>query len=667
MGDSGGGRGQQWLAGIGVAVAVVSLGAAALLVVPVVDGFGRPTPQALGPSAEIFTPLIVPAPPPSGTLTGVVTDDSGRPLQGVHVNADGARLSSSGLTNRRGRYRIEVYAGPYRVSFGGPGGASYALEFHPDVPTSDLAELVTVEEGATTAVDAEVSPGARLSGRVFDATGRPVALRNSYAEIVHVEAWLPTRKGRRWTPLEEVRMDAGRYALTGLPPGRYRVRFDHPRIGTVYHPAATRPGTARHVRLSRGERVAGVDVRIPPPATLTGRVLSARGLPLAGVPILSWSRIHGVRMGAGSMWQMVDPRRTTTDADGRYAFTGLGTGTYTVSPGKAPPGDFLIGSPCRALHDESVRVDAGLPATRDLRAESRARARLHGVVTDQAGRPLPGVTVRAVSVSGTSCQRRTRTDPSGRYSLELFTGRYRVHFQPRRSGRSTFLPEYHDDARRREADTLRLPAWGARVDAALTEGGRISGRLTTLDGTPLSEVLLHLEGAGDRMPLIRPEPSGRFSWEGVPLGTSVVAIYPSITAGQVVDTPDLYVAGEAVVVTSGAATKVTIQPGRHVRLGRINLDVGGVLSGRVTDRRGRPVRWTRVVAQRRAPDGTWRRFAGEQTGWRGRYEIRGLSAGVFRLEIGDPDMPEGSTVVADELELDSGDVVRGIDLVVARP
>lgn len=454
-------RTELWLVAAGLSVLAVCVVALAVLVASVVRA---PDPVRPAELAGISGPA--PEPDPPGAIEGVVTDATGGPVARVRVTVHGRLTGESVLpggsswdrTDARGGYRITVPAGSYRISFGGPGGASYALEHHPDVATFEQAADVEVGSGEEVEVDAEVEPGARLAGRVLDSTGRPVRGSQRYVsvETERLEGWVSVVSGR-------VGRD-GRWSLAGLPAGRYRVSYDDRRSGTVFHPAATRPGRARLVALAVGGERGGVDLRVPPPARLTGRVLSADGRPLPGVLVSVATGQMPVRSGAQTLWVPTGHAQTTTDASGHYEFAALPGGSYTL----------WAGSAYRVLCDDTgfrpvgLRVDGGRDTTHDVRAV--ARTTLSGTVSGKDGAPLAGVAVQAKGVGDNHCEGWTRTDAAGSYELTVFVGDYRLKFNPGRRARpAQHLPEYHRDAAGAAGSTTVRLRGPRRIDAVLED------------------------------------------------------------------------------------------------------------------------------------------------------------------------------------------------------
>jgi hypothetical protein len=123
-----------------------------------------------------------------------------------------------------------------------------------------------------------------------------------------------------------------------------------------------------------------------------------------------------------------------------------------------------------------------------------ATGSISGTVTSASTHAgLAGVEVCAVEelyVGGSerSC---VFTGPTGAYAIDsLVEGTYRVHFWPRHGSGLNYLPEYYEHKDFWNYDPVSVGATATTgVDAELTEGGSIEGRVTSeLDGTPLGGV-----------------------------------------------------------------------------------------------------------------------------------------------------------------------------------
>jgi hypothetical protein len=206
--------------------------------------------------------------------------------------------------------------GHYRVALDGPGrflvvAASGSLPPH----------AVTVPVGSGPARhDVRLAGGSGVRGSVRDAGGHgvegvTVSLIDTDGDVVATG-----RSG-----------DTGRFALTGVPEGRYTLAA----AGEDVDPVAT----GIHIP-SAG--TAAQDLRLPQRARLTGRVTAASdGLPVARA-LATLIDSDGAVVGS----RLAGP-------DGTFAFDGLASGSYTLATSGYPPVATVVAlEPGRVTHSD---------------------------------------------------------------------------------------------------------------------------------------------------------------------------------------------------------------------------------------------------------------------------------------------------------------------------
>jgi phage baseplate assembly protein gpV len=237
----------------------------------------------------------------------------------------------------------------------------------------------------------------------------------------------------------------------------------------------------------------------------------------------------------------------------------------------------------------------GLPA-QSLAAGS-GTASIEGVVT-QAQPPkggIEGVCVEAIPVgSGTGAFAETKAD--GSYKLEgLKAGSYEVFFANCFGGAVNVLPRWWDEqSKASKAEELTLAEGEKRtgVDAAMSPGGEIAGRLLNGKGTPLSGVCVTAfnpegseegtftfgESSANGEYLLPALQTGRYIVEYFPCGTNVLGAYYDASSESHRTT------------SSGAASSVMVEAGTAtVELAEVSLEAGAELEGTLTDSEGAPV------------------------------------------------------------------------------
>ena len=163
--------------------------------------------------------------PAGGTISGRITSPGGAGLSSVCVESDpvrGGGLAGFTTTGSDGRYALPgLEPGPYRVFFDTTADCDSSQDglvpqWYPDAASRARATIVTVRAGATTpGISATLQADGGISGTVTAASGgRPLT------GICVRAIPLTAGRGASFTVT-----GGGRYSLTGLAPGRYRVRF----------------------------------------------------------------------------------------------------------------------------------------------------------------------------------------------------------------------------------------------------------------------------------------------------------------------------------------------------------------------------------------------------------------------------------------------------------
>ena len=228
------------------------------------------------------------------------------PLAGVKVVIEGGGKIFRAETDASGKYSAGgLPPGEYAVRAELPGELA---------PNGDPDKIRVVERGCGVASVFARADG-RLSGRVFDAAGRPaakVSLRLS--DAARGETYFRGYTNYATTDSE------GRYEFKGVPEGRYvlRLRFDGDATDSgrpfpvVYHPNAGDAARATVITIGEGEKVEGYDLHLSPlPAerTIEGVALYPDGAPAANVRVTYTADLPYLDVGYGA----------EADSAGRFA------------------------------------------------------------------------------------------------------------------------------------------------------------------------------------------------------------------------------------------------------------------------------------------------------------------------------------------------------------
>ncbi len=223
-----------------------------------------------------------------GRITGAVTRTvGGAAIEGIEVCASAVHGEGFGCakTKADGTYIISGLAGgDYDVmffsSFGS--GLDFIAQYYNDVSSSKDAEAVVVSApGATPNIDAKLEAGARVEGRVTDAS------TGTALEGVFVCA--STGSGEISLGQCAFTNSSGEYTISGLASGGYKVEFNASKSYVVqYYNGKSVLGEAEVVSVTAPDTRSGIDAAMQststPPANTTAPVIS--GTPIIGSTLL---------------------------------------------------------------------------------------------------------------------------------------------------------------------------------------------------------------------------------------------------------------------------------------------------------------------------------------------------------------------------------------------
>jgi len=185
------------------------------------DGDGNPDPVTV--SDGLNTPgidIVLEDPPPTGAITGTVTEEGDGPIADLLVYADDYDTDQGmgeGNTDPTGVYTITgLPSGNYRVgTCSDCTGLDYANEYYDNVLDRHMATQVEVVAPQTTGgIDFVLSQGGAISGWVKDEDGNPITTADINAGPATGEPW-----GSGTREIDST----GAYTITGLLPGSYKV------------------------------------------------------------------------------------------------------------------------------------------------------------------------------------------------------------------------------------------------------------------------------------------------------------------------------------------------------------------------------------------------------------------------------------------------------------
>jgi hypothetical protein len=425
-----------------------------------------------------------------------------------------------------------------------------------------------------------------------------------------------------------------------------------------------------------GDVRTGIDAVLDLGGKITGQVTAAVG----GAPVEDVS-VYAYTSTTSADWDYVG-YSATTDASGLYTITKLLSGTYYLK--FDPSGlDYLVqyynNKPTLASADAiSVTFGALVP---NINAALKSGSKITGRVTAAgSGTPLEDVDVTVYSHRCTCycsyvSMGSATTNASGFYTVTgLLAGSYQVEFDPENPGASAvYVGEYYNDKTSlstADAVVVADSSTTSGIDAALTLGGQITGRVTaTVGGSPLKDVGVSADGSNNSYyGSSLTDATGVYTITGLGAGSYRVEFDPSgasdVYLSEYYNNKSTWGTADLVNVTSG-----TVTPNINAA-----LDRGGQITGQVTAADGgAPLEDVKVIVY------TSNGWTSVWTNASGVYTTTGLTTGNYRLFFSTQDAygvtqdyvdeyydNKSTLAAADAIAVTAPNVVSGKNAVLAR-
>lgn len=476
-----------------------------------------------------------------------------------------------------------------------------------------------------------VAGGGSISGTVVSAaTGEPVA-----------RARVSLTSGALATPRVVLTDGTGVFRFRALPAGTFALTVTRTGYAPQYF-GRTASGTtlAPAIQLAAGQQLAGVALPLALAGVIAGRVLDEDGAPLAGATVEAQARREE------SPQALATVATAQTDDRGEFRLIGLAAGQYFVrafDPAFANAGD--ESGPLRfapTYHPgvvmpqdaRPVTVGPGKEAARiEFKLQFVRPAAVSGRIFTAEGRRLLTGAVIMTGTGNTPTAAVASEDvllfPDGRFVFQRVPpGRYVLRGRGETEGGGVTL-----------FATFLVAVEGRNVDNValqLTRGAVVEGSVELL--SPRTERVPARSALRVRAPFIDGtsfgdavtgdvDSGGRFQIRGLMPGAHVIMVEGLVEPWTL----------ERVMVRGQNLTDapLDVESGEHVRDVRIIVsDAASQVAGIVRDRRGVPMVGATVIACAESAR-FWtpgnRRLRTIRSGFDGRYEIRGLPAGDYRL------------------------------------
>jgi Carboxypeptidase regulatory-like domain len=272
----------------------------------------------------------------------------------------------------------------------------------------------------------------------------------------------------------------------------------------------------------------------------------------------------------------VDEPCASSDSNGEYVVAVHAAGPYKVvfnASGRGPKYATQYYAGKSALSEaDPVSVTAGI-VTGSINGSLQPAGEITGTVSDaKTGAVVKGA--RACALKGAEEVRCGMSDFFGNYSIgSLASGSYRVKFPGGLNGGSGYATQYYKGKLSlSEADSVSVSGGSTapRIDAALTPGGQITGKVTNDANGPLEEVEVTVQEAtgGTTCVCAFTNSTGEYAITGLDSGTYKVGFSSSGNyLSQYFNGKSSVSEADGVLVAAGATTAgidATLKPGGQI-------------------------------------------------------------------------------------------------------
>ncbi len=486
--------------------------------------------------------------PEPGSISGLVTDVLGRPLEGIEVSirvVDGIGGSYVAITDAAGRYtRDDLPQEVYRVMTNRSkvDGNVYASSHFGEAEPS-LINLFSGDDLRD--LDMTVNALAKVTGRVTDANGEP--LRSISVGDAQTD-------------------DEGNYELF-LPAGEHLLLYRTHAIESYfpeYWEDASTPSDATPIVVELDETYPGFDVQLSLGGSITGTVTDELGQPL-----------HGVFVSAEDPFENFVGQGATTRTDGTFEIRRLRAEPHVIR-------FFRSGYELQGIEptidvepDAEVRVDATLMLV--------SGGAIVGTVLDSSGDPVDDVAITLSNSFGPLLETTTAGDGSYRFD-GVQSGTYRIDLNP--------VAPYLDTS-----VALVQVVEGADntvIDVQLDREAKLSGRILTEAGEPVLNARVEVVGSDSSKQAVT-NSEGMYEVSGLTAGTHNLRVANSMaresaTAPQIVD--EWYLDAK----TQALSAPITLSDGDEVADLDVVVDALARISGVITDELGQPIESVSLLA-----------------------------------------------------------------------
>jgi hypothetical protein len=267
-----------------------------------------------------------------------------------------------------------------------------------------------------------------------------------------------------------------------------------------------------------------------------------------------------------------------------------------------------------------VRVAAGR-TTGGIDAALKPGGEIDGTARSKSGKPLSGVCAHAFPAGKLRPPQLFfgafgRSGRDGSYAVHaLFPGKYVVEFTVGCGNGGNYAPQWwRDSATRGHARAIRVAGGKVvrHVDAALPPGATVSGVVKALSGKPLSGICVFADSPTAPFATATTAKNGSYKLIAMATGRYRIDYFLCRNSGNYLP----------------QTRSLRVRTGQNVKGFDALLQPGAIVSGKVTDTHGNPVRGICVQAQ-----GAGYSFNGSVTGANGTYSMNRMPSGSYTVQF----------------------------------
>jgi len=557
-----------------------------------------------------------------GIISGQITDSLSNGIEGCLVYVFQSKenfidIEASDYTGPDGNYQVKgLPTGNYVVMFLPPGGSSYRRILYDNTLDIENATLVSVTAGQTTSgINAVLQKGGIITGRVTDGNGNGLDNVNIRLLNSTTNKYMGFIGNGRFTDVD------GYYTLYAQA-GQWKLIFQACDIigngyVTEFYNDQSTVENADILTVNPDETLSNIDAVLSSGGgKISGYVKDPTDAGLYGATVDVYDSQHEAYIGFGK-----------TDSSGYFEVPGLIPGNYKIYTHyhDVYPSEWYSDKTTFETADAVTVTNGGnTEISIILGGNNPTLPSITGRVTDSASNGIENVNVYIYDLNHNFVYS-TSTNSNGDYAVENIPSEsYKVYFEGSAAG--NYVDEWYDDKGSfDEADPVTVTAGQTleNIDAQLTDGGVISGRVTNESSEGIEGVQVRVRDLnGLWIESTYTDSNGDYTIQALAVGSYKVYFETTNTEGLYVkewyNNKDSYNSADPVAVTAGNTTTIDAV-----------LAEGGALSGTVTDESSNPIPFMEVDVY----DTNGRFIDFDYTDNSGNYEVKGLPAGSYKVNF----------------------------------